>query len=151
MVNNDVDMENVHGDITDRLLKLRQLRGKSVLSKALTREEIKESVENFFESHKEKKLCVDVYLDTKDKKPIFNFYIDLKQCEIMENSSQTELIISNYAEIQTLPIMVNILYEEVINCETTVKTGEAEEKILADALVITFKNGTVLKLGFLNI
>ena len=46
---------------------------------------------------------------------------------------------------------MTIRYEEVIRCEVTVKTGETKDDLLADVLEITFKNGTVLELGFLCI
>ena len=50
-----------------------------------------------------------------------------------------------------IPDDVTIRYEEVVNCESTVRTGETKDDILADVLEIAFKNGTVLELGFLCI
>ena len=71
----------------------------------------------------------------------------------MENSTKTELVISNYASplVSLVPDDVTIRYEEVTKCEVTVKTGETEDDILADVLEITFTNGTILELGFLKI
>ena len=71
----------------------------------------------------------------------------------MEDSTKTELIISNYASplVSLIPDDVTIRYEEVTRCETTVRTGEAKDDILADVLEIGFINGTVLELGFLCI
>lgn len=69
----------------------------------------------------------------------------------MESSTKTELIIRNYASVSSIPDDVTIRYEEVTRCESTVKTGETEDDILADVLEVAFKNGTVLELGFLKI
>ena len=59
----------------------------------------------------------------------------------MEDSTKTELIISNYASplVSLIPDDMTIRYEEVIRCEATVKTGETEDDILADVLEIGFK------------
>ena len=54
-------------------------------------------------------------------------------------------------EKAVIPDDVTVRYEEVVNCESTVRTGETEDDILADVLEIGFKNGTVLELGFLKI
>lgn len=119
----------------------------------LTREKIKQTVEDFFGEHEEKELVVTVSLDSSNRKAICNFHIASEIYEIVENSTKTELIISNYASplVSLVPDDVTIRYEEVTKCEVTVKTGETEDDILADVLEIEFKNGTVLELGFLKI
>lgn len=119
----------------------------------LTRETIKQMVEDFFTEHEEKELTVTVYLDSDGRKPICNFHIDAQDREIVENSTKTELIISNYATslLSLIPDDVTICYEEVKKCEATVRTGETKDDILAHVLEISFKNGTVLELGFLCI
>ena len=50
-----------------------------------------------------------------------------------------------------IPDDVTIRYEEVVNCESTVRTGETKDDIVADVLEIEFENGAVLELGFLKI
>lgn len=119
----------------------------------LTRETIKQTVEDFFGEHEEKELNIAIYLDLSGKKPICNFHIDAKEREIVEDSTKTELIISNYATslLSLIPDDVTICYEEVTRCEATVRTGETKDDILADVLEIGFKNGTLLELGFLCI
>lgn len=118
----------------------------------LTREEIKQTVERFLVEHEQKELNVTIYLDSDVRKPICNFHIDTPECEIIEDSTKAELIISDFATPKSLiPDDVTIRYEEVIRCEATVRTGETEDDILADVLGISFKNGTVLELGFLYI
>ena len=119
----------------------------------LTREKIKQTVEDFFGEHEEKELIVTVSLDSNNRKAICNFHIASEIYEIVEDSTKTELIISNYASplVSLVPDDVTIRYEEVTKCEVTVKTGETEDDILADVLEIEFKNGTVLELGFLKI
>lgn len=118
---------------------------------ALTRETIKRTVEDFFAEHEEKELTVTVSLDSSNRKAICNFHIASEIYEIVENSTKTELIISNYASVSSIPDDVTIRYEEVTRCETTVRTGETEDDILADVLEVAFKNGTVVELGFLCI
>ena len=122
-------------------------------NEGLTRETIKQTVENFFGEHEEKELVVTVSLDSSNRKAICNFHIVSEIYEIVENSTKTELIISNYASplVSLVPDDVTIRYEEVTKCEVTAKTGETENDILADVLEIGFKNGTVLELGFLKI
>lgn len=122
-------------------------------NEGLTRETIKQTVEDFFEEHEEKELVVTVSLDSSNRKAICNFHIASEIYEIVENSTKTELIISNYASplVSLVPDDVTIRYEEVTKCEVTAKTGETENDILADVLEIGFKNGTVLELGFLKI
>jgi hypothetical protein len=122
-------------------------------NEGLTRETIKQTVEDFFEEHEEKELVVTVSLDSSNRKAICNFHIVSEIYEIVENSTKTELIISNYASplVSLVPDDVTIRYEEVTKCEVTAKTGETENDILADVLEIGFKNGTVLELGFLKI
>lgn len=119
----------------------------------LTRETIKQVVENFFTEHEEKELTVTVSLDSSNRKAICNFHIDSQVYEIVEDSTKTELIISNYASslISLIPDDVTIRYEEVTSCQATVKTGETDDDIVAHVLEVVFKNGTVLELGFLCI
>lgn len=119
----------------------------------LTRETIKQTVEDFFAEHEEKELVVTIYLNSDRKKSICNFHIDSQEREITEDSTKTELIISNYASslVSLVPDDVTIRYEEVVRCEATVKTGERKDDIVAHVLEIGFKNGTVLELGFLKI
>ncbi len=126
---------------------------KSRKCNTLTREKIKQTVEDFFGEHEEKELIVTVSLDSSNKKAICNFHITSEIYEIVEDSTKTELIISNYASplISLIPDDVTIRYEEVVNCESTVRTGETKDDILADVLEITFTNGTILELGFLYI
>jgi len=118
----------------------------------LTRETIKQIVEDFFTEHEEKELTVTVYLDSDSRKSICNFHIDAQEREIVEDSTETELIISNYASslLSLIPDDVTIRYEEVLKYNQSVKTGETKDDILADVLEIIFMNGTVLELGFLN-
>ena len=122
-------------------------------NKAITRETIKQTVEDFFAEHEEKELTVTVSLDSSNRKAICNFHIASEIYEIVENSTKTELIISNYASplISLIPDDVTIRYDEVTRCEVTVRTGETENDILVDVLEIGFKNGTLLQLGFLCI
>lgn len=117
------------------------------------RETIKQTVKDFFAEHEEKELIVTVSLDSSNRKAICNFHIDSQVCEIVEDSTKTELIISNYASplLSLIPNDVTIHYEEVVRCEPIVKTGETENDILADVLEIGFKNGTIMELGFLSI
>ena len=119
----------------------------------LTRETIKQTVEDFFAEHGEKELYVTIYLNLDRKKSICNFHIDAHEREITEDSTKTELIISNYASslVSLVPDDVTIRYEEVRRCETDVATGETEDDILADILKITYINGTLLELGFLYV
>ena len=119
----------------------------------LERETIKQTVENFFGEHEEKELVVTVSLDSSNRKAICNFHIDSEIYEIVENSTKTELIISNYASplVSLIPDDVTIRYEEVSRCKVNVRTGETEDDILADVLEIGFENGIVLELGFLKI
>lgn len=118
----------------------------------LTREEIKKSVEDFLKKHEQKELNVTIYLDSDGRKPICNFHIDMPECEIIEDSTKSQLVISDFTTPKSLiPDDVTIRYEEVIRCETIVSTGETKDDILADVLEIAFKNGTLLELGFLYI
>ena len=122
-------------------------------NEGLTREAIKQTVEGFFSDHEGKELTVTISLDSSNRKTICNFHIDAQEREIVEDSTKTELIISNYATslLSLIPDDVTIQYEEVIRCESTIRTGETKDDILADVLEISFKNGTVLELGFLCI
>ena len=119
----------------------------------LTRETIKQTVEDFFGEHEEKELVVTVLLDSSNRKAICNFHIASEIYEIVENSTKTELIISNYASplVSLIPDDVTIRYEEVSRCKVNVRTGETEDDIWADVLEIGFENGIVLELGFLKI
>ena len=119
----------------------------------LTREIIKQTVKDFFSEHEEKELYVTIYLNSDRKKSICNFHIDAQEREITEDSTKTEMIISNYASslVSLVPDDVTIRYEEVTRCETDVATGETEDDILADILKITYINGTLLELGFLYV
>ena len=118
----------------------------------LTKDAIKVSVEDFFAKHDEKELSVSVFLDTEGKKPICNFHIDSEYREIVEDSTKSQLIISDFTTPKSLILDdVTIRYDEVTKCNPTVRTGETEDDIVADVLEIMFKNGTVLELGFLYI
>ena len=142
--------DNDAGRIGARMMMEAQ---KSRKCNTLARETIKQTVEDFFGEHEEKELVVTVSLDSSNRKAICNFHIASEIYEIVENSTKTELIISNYASplVSLVPDDVTIRYEEVTRCETTVRTGEAKDDILADVLEIEFKNGTVMELGFLRI
>lgn len=142
--------DNDAGRIGARMMMEAQ---KSRKCNTLARETIKQTVEDFFGEHEEKELVVTVSLDSSNRKAICNFHIASEIYEIVENSTKTELIISNYASplVSLIPDDVTIRYEEVTRCESTVKTGETEDDILADVLEVAFKNGTVLELGFLKI
>ncbi len=125
---------------------------KSRKNNTLTREKIKQTVEDFLSDHDEKELNVAIYLDSNGRKPICNFHIDTPELETIEDSTKAQLVISDFTTPKSLiPDDVTIRYEEVTRCETTVRTGETEDDILADVLEIEFKNGTVLELGFLKI
>lgn len=118
----------------------------------LTREKIKQTVEDFLSEHDEKELNVAIYLDSNGRKPISNFHIDTPELETIEDSTKTQLVISDFTTPKSLiPDDVTIRYEEVARCETTVRTGETKDDILADVLEVAFKNGTVMELGFLKI
>jgi len=148
MTNNDI-FDNDAGRIGARMMEeTRKSRNRNVL----TKEKIKQTVEDFLADHEEKELTVTVYLDSDSKKSICNFHIDAQEREIVEDSTKTELIISNYASslLSLIPDDVTIRYEEVLKYNHSVKTSETKDDILADVLEITFKNGTVLELGFLN-
>ena len=117
-----------------------------------TRETIKQIVKDFLSKHEEKELNITVYLDSSGRKPVCNFHIDTPELEIIESSTKAQLIISDFTTPKSLiPDDVTICYEEVTRCESTVRTGETEDDILADVLEITFSNSTVLELGFLKI
>ncbi len=125
---------------------------KSRKRNTLTRETIKQTVEDFFGEHEEKELNVAIYLDSNGRKPICNFHIDTPELETIEDSIKAQLVISDFTTPKSLiPDDVTIRYEEVARCETTVRTGETEDDILADVLEVAFKNGTVMELGFLKI
>ncbi len=124
---------------------------KSRKCNTLSKETIKQTVEDFFGEHEEKELVVTVSLDSSNRKAICNFHIASEIYEIVESSTKTELIIRNYASVSSIPDDVTIRYEEVTRCESTVRTGETEDDILADVLEVEFKNGTVMELGFLCI
>lgn len=125
---------------------------KSRKHNTLSREKIKQTVEDFLSEHDEKELNVAIYLDSNGRKPICNFHIDTPELGTIEDSTKAQLVISDFTTPKSLiPDDVTIRYEEVARCETTVRTGETKDDILADVLEIGFKNGTVLELGFLKI
>lgn len=142
--------DNDAGRIGERMM---MEANKSRKRNTLTRETIKQTVEDFFGEHEEKELVVTVSLDSSNRKAICNFHIASEIYEIVEDSTKTELIISNYASplVSLIPDDVTIRYEEVIRCEATVKTSEIKDDIVAHVLEIAFKNGTVMELGFLCI
>ncbi len=122
------------------------------LNDTLTRETIKETVEKFFSEHNEKELLVSIFLDKEFKKTICNFHMNPEYLQIDEDSTKSELIIADYTTSKSLiPDEVTISYEEVVNCEVTIQTGETEDDILADVLEVTFRNGIILEFGFLYI
>lgn len=141
--------DNDAGRIGARMMEA----NKSRKCNTLTRETIKETVKEFFQEYEEKELTVTVSLDSSNKRAICNYHIDAQERAIIEDSTKTKLIISNYASslVSLIPDDVTIRYEEVTRCEATVRTGETEDDILADVLEVAFKNGTVLELGFLCI
>ncbi len=125
---------------------------KSRKCNTLSKETIKQTVEHFLSEHDEKELNVAIYLDSSGRKPICNFHIDTPELETIEDSTKVQLVISDFTTPKSLiPDDVTIRYEEVTRCESTVRTGETEDDILADVLEVAFKNGTVLELGFLKI
>ena len=125
---------------------------KSRKHNTLSREKIKQTVEDFLSEHDEKELNVAIYLDSNGRKPVCNFHIDTPELETIEDSTKAQLVISDFTTPKSLiPDDVTIRYEEVARCETTVRTGETEDDILADVLEVAFKNGTVMELGFLKI
>ena len=119
----------------------------------LTRETIKQTVDDFFGEHEEKELTVTVSLDSNNRKAICNFHIASELFELVDDSTKTVLFISIYASplVSLIPNDVTIRYEEVTRCETTARTGETKDDILADVLEIAFRKGTVMELGFLCI
>lgn len=133
--------------------KMMMEANKSRKCNKLTREKIKKTVEDFFGEHEEKELIVTVSLDSGNRKTICNFHIASEIYEIVESSTKTELIISNYASplVSLVPDDVTIRYEEVTRCEITVRTGETKDDIVAHVLEIAFRNGTAVELGFLCI
>ncbi len=143
--------DNDTGRVNTRLAFLARKHSDQKKPIVLSKETIKKTVEDFFGEHEEKELIVTVSLDSGNRKTICNFHIASEIYEIVESSTKTELIISNYASVSSIPDDVTIRYEEVTRCEPTVRTGETEEDILADVLEVAFKNGTVLELGFLKI
>ena len=140
------DAGRIHSRIMEEAYKSRK-------HNTISREIIKQVVEDFFTEHEEKELTVTISLDSSNRKTICNFHIDAQERKIVEDSTKTELIISNYATplLSLIPDDVTIRYEEVTRCEPTVRTGETEDDIVAHVLEISFKNGTVLELGFLCI
>lgn len=125
---------------------------KSRKCNTLSKEIIKQTVEDFLSEHDEKELNVAIYLDLSGRKPICNFHIDTPELETIEDSTKAQLVISDFTTPKSLiPDDVTIRYEEVTRCEITVRTGETEDDILADVLETEFKNGTVVELGFLKI
>ena len=121
-------------------------------NKTITKETIKQTVEDFFGEHDQKELNVTIYLNSDRRKSICNFHIDTPECEVIEDSTKAQLVISDFTTPKSLiPDDVTIRYEEVVKCEPTVKTGETKDDIVAHVLEIEFKNSTLLELGFLYI
>ena len=119
---------------------------------AITRETIKKMVEDFLTEHEQNELNISIYLDSSGRNPVCNLHIDTPECEMIEDSTKAELIISDFTTPKSLiPDDVTIRYEEVISCEPTVRTGETKDDIVVHVLEVEFKNGTVLELGFLYI
>ena len=118
----------------------------------LTKDAIKVSVDDLSTEHDKNELSVSVFLDTGGKKPICNFHIDSEYREIVEDSTKSQLIISDFTTPKSLiPDDVTIRYDEVVRCDYTVRTGETDDDILAYILEIMFRNGTALELGFMYI
>ena len=144
--------DNDVGRVNTRLAFLAGKHSNQKESLVLSKEKIKQTVEDFLSEHDEKELNVAIYHDSSAKKPICNFHIDTPELETIEDSTKVQLVISDFTTPKSLiPNDVTIRYEEVTRCEATVKTGETKDDILADVLEIGFKNGTVLELGFLKI
>lgn len=120
------------------------------MKKELTRATIKQTVEDFFGEHEEKELVVTISLDSSNRKAICNFHIASEIYEIVENSTKTKLIISNYASplISLIPDDVTIRYDDVARCEATVRTGETKDDIVAHVLEIAFKMTQLWNLDF---
>ena len=144
--------DNDTGRVNTRLAFLARKHSDQKESMVLSKEKIKQTVEDFLSEHDEKELNVAIYLDSNGRKPVCNFHIDTPELETIEDSTKAQLVISDFTTPKSLiPDDVTIRYEEVTRCESTVRTGETEDDILADVLEIGFKNGTVLELGFLKI
>ncbi len=114
----------------------------------MTREELKPMIENFMTTngHDEKELMISVKLN---EIPVVDFHIDADAIEITENSTKTELEISNLKSIVVMvaPDYVRISYEDVKSCK--IAPFERDGMILADLMILTYENGTVVELGFL--
>lgn len=144
--------DNDVGRVNTRFAFLVRKHSDQKESMVLSKEKIKQTVEDFLSEHDEKELNVVIYLDSNGRKPICNFHIDTPELEIIEDSTKEQIVISDFTTPKSLiPDDVTIRYEEVTRCEPIVRTGETEEDILADVLEVAFKNGTVLELGFLKI
>lgn len=144
--------DNDVGRVNTRLAFLARKHSDQKEVLVLSKEKIKQTVEDFLSEHDEKELNVTIYLDSNGRKPVCNFHIDTPELEIIESSTKAQLIISDFTTPKSLiPDDVTICYEEVTRYESTVRTGETEDDIIADVLEIAFKNGTVLELGFLKI
>lgn len=144
--------DNDTGRVNTRLAFLARKHSDQKEVLVLSKEKIKQTVEDFLSEHDEKELNVAIYLDSSARKPICNFHIDTPELETIEDSTKAQLVISDFTTPKSLiPDDVTIRYEEVTRCESTVRTGETEDDILADVLEIEFKNSTLLELGFLKI
>lgn len=144
--------DNDTGRVNTRLAFLARKHSDQEESIVLSKETIKQTVEDFLSKHDEKELNVAIYLDSSGRKPICNFHIDTPELETIEDSTKAQLVISDFTTPKSLiPDDVTIRYEEVTRCEPTVRTGETEDDILADVLEVAFKNGTVVEFGFLKI
>lgn len=143
-------------DVGKQIARMMEESHKSRKHNTLTKEKIKQIVkqivEDFLSDHDEKELNVKIYLDSSRKKPICSFQINTPELETIEGSTKAQLAISDFTIPKSLlPDDVTIHYEEVTRCEPTFRMGETKDDILVDVLDITFKNGTVLELGFLKI
>lgn len=117
----------------------------------LTKEKIKKTVKNFFSAHSQKELTVSVYLDSEHNESVCTFHISAQDWEVTENTAETELVISDFITPKTalIPDKVEIPYDKAVGCKADTVTGEGSD-IAADVLIVTFKNGTVIELEFLN-
>lgn len=143
--------DNDVGRVNTRLAFLARKHSDQKESMVLSKEKIKQTMEDFLSEHDEKELNVAIYLDSNGRKPICNFHIDTPELETIEDSTKSQLVISDFKTPSLIPDDATIQYKEVARCEPTVKTGETKDDIVADVLEIAFKNGTVLELGFLKI
>lgn len=133
-------------------LNSREISSKLYEDIMVTRNEVKQQIEDFLAKYPDKELLVTVALDGENWKPICNMHIDSDKIGIVEDDTKLSLTISNYEMPSSLvPDEVIIRYGEITKCKETVRTGETEDDILANVLEITYWNGTIIELGFLAI